>query len=154
MAKSKYDEWLQPDGLLRLAAYARDGLIEDQIAHNMGISRSTLFEWKKKYPSISDALSKSKEIVDFEVENSLNKIANGYRYNEITRERMPIKDQDGIIIDYELVITKVIEKEVQPNATAQIFWLKNRKPKEWRDKQDVEMTGKDGKDFEIKLIGV
>lgn len=27
-----------------------------------------------------------------------------------------------------------------PDVTAQIFWLKNRKPVEWRDKQIVEST--------------
>ncbi len=58
MAKGKYEEWLEPDSLLLISAWARDGLTDDQIANNMGISRSTLSEWKKKFPDISDALKK------------------------------------------------------------------------------------------------
>ena len=54
MAKGKYKYWLTPEGLLKLEGWTRDGLTEEQIAGNMGISRSTLNEWKKLYPDISD----------------------------------------------------------------------------------------------------
>ena len=56
MAKGKYKYWLTPEGLLKLEGWTRDGLTEEQIASNMGISRSTLNEWKKLYPDISDTL--------------------------------------------------------------------------------------------------
>lgn len=105
MAKGKYKEWLEPDGLLLISAWARDGLTDEQIADNMGVSRSTLNEWKKKYPDISDTLKRGKEVVDIEVENALYRAA-----------------LDG-------------------NITAIIFWLKNRQPQKWRDKQQVEMSG-------------
>lgn len=105
MAKGKYKEWLEPDGLLLISAWARDGLTDEQIAENMGVSRSTLNEWKKKYPDISDTLKRGKEVVDIEVENALYRAA-----------------LDG-------------------NTTAIIFWLKNRQPQKWRDKQQVEMSG-------------
>lgn len=75
MAKGKYQKWLEPDGLLLLQAWARDGLTDEQIAHNMGIRRSTLADWKNKFSDISDALKKGKEIVDVEVENALRKQA-------------------------------------------------------------------------------
>lgn len=71
MAKGKYQKWLEPEGLTLLSGWARDGLTDEQIAYNMGVSRSTLNEWKKKYPDISDTLKKGKEIVDYEVENAL-----------------------------------------------------------------------------------
>ena len=58
MAKGKYQEWLTPEGLLRIEGWARDGLIDEQIAHNMGINPATLYDWKKKYPEISEALKK------------------------------------------------------------------------------------------------
>ena len=48
------------EGLLQLEAWARDGLTEEQIAHNMGISRKTLYEWKSKYSDICDTLKKGK----------------------------------------------------------------------------------------------
>ena len=47
MAKGKYREWLSEDGLIKIQGWARDGLIDEQIAHNMGITTKTLYEWKK-----------------------------------------------------------------------------------------------------------
>ena len=59
MAKGKYDAWINdPDKLTLLAGWARKGLSDEQIAKNMGIRRSTLNEWRKKFPVISDALSR------------------------------------------------------------------------------------------------
>lgn len=242
MAKGKYEYWLSPDGLLRLEAYARDGLTDEQIAHNMDISPATLYNYKRDHLEILEALKKGKEVVDIEVENALLKRALGYSYKETTRERIvdtgqkqrhggeselterewefavryfdgkccycgtamekPTKDHvkplnDGgtlsrnnvipccgtcnsskrdnemhswyraqpffddyrlkKIDDYlrfvdslkeessgELVITKEVTKEVLPDTTAQIFWLKNRRPDRWRDKQDIEHMGQIG----------
>lgn len=104
MAKGKYQKWLEPERLQLLEGWARDGLTDEQIAKNMGISRKTLAEWKKQYSDISDTLKKGKEVVDYEVENALLKSA-----------------LDG-------------------NTTAQIFWLKNRRPDKWRDKPPVDDT--------------
>ena len=131
MAKGKYERWLNKDALIQLEAWARDGLTDEQIAGNIGISRSTLSEWKTKYPDISDALKKGKDIVDIEVENALLKRALGYQYTETTRER----------VAGEMMITKTVVKEVQPDTTAQIFWLKNRRPDIWRDKRDLGVEG-------------
>ena len=71
MAKSKANEWLEQDKLTLLEGWARDGLTDEQIAHNMGIVTSTFYEWKKKYPKFSEVLKKNKEVVDLEVENAL-----------------------------------------------------------------------------------
>ena len=131
MAKGKYQEWLTEDGLTKLEAWARDGLTDEQIAHNMGIHPSTLYDWQKKHPCISEALKKGKEVVDIEVENALLKNAVGFTE---TLNKVKVLN-DGEIIKYEE------ETYYPPNTTAQIFWLKNRKPKEWRDKQEVSMTG-------------
>lgn len=126
MAKGKYHEWLSEDGLIKIQGWARDGLIDEQIAHNMGITTKTLYEWKNKYGEISEALKKGKEVIDRQVENALLKRALGYAYDETTYE-------DG-------VETKRVTKEVAPDITAQIFWLKNRKPAEWRDKIEQQQT--------------
>ena len=72
MAKGKYEQWLTEEGLLQLEAWARNGLTDEQIAANMGITRSTLNEWKKKYSDISDTLKRGKDIVDIQVENALS----------------------------------------------------------------------------------
>lgn len=69
MAKGKYEQWLTPEGLLKLEGWARDGLTDEQIAQKIGIHRDTLNEWKKKYSDISDTLKRGKEVVDLRVEN-------------------------------------------------------------------------------------
>ena len=98
MARGKFEYWLTGDGLTLLEGWARDGLTDEQIANNCKITATTLYEWKKRFPEISEALKKGKEIVDFEVENAL------------------------------------LNKALGGDTTAQIFWLKNRRPGKWRDK--------------------
>ena len=130
MAKGKYADWLTPEGLLKIEGWARDGLTDEQIAKNIGISRSTLNVWKDRYSDISDALKKGKDIIDRQVENALLKRALGYEYEEVKE-----KFEDGVITE-----STVTKKEVVPDTTAQIFWLKNRKPDKWRDKPGYEDT--------------
>ena len=124
VAKGKYQKWLTPDGRILLEAWARDGLTDEQIAHNMGIARDTLYAWKTKYPDISDALKKGKEVVDIEVENALLKRAKGFAYLEQKTE---------IDLMGRKTITKTV-KQVAPDVGAAVFWLKNRKPDTWREK--------------------
>ena len=131
MAKGKYEYWLTPEGLLKIEGWARDGLTDEQIAFNIGIRRQTLYDWMKRFLVISDTLKRGKEVVDRQVENALLKRALGYEYDEVTCER----DDDG-----DMVETKRVTKQVVPDVTAQIFWLKNRKPSEWRDKQNIDLT--------------
>ena len=130
MAKGKFQKWLEPDGLLLLEGWARDGLTDEQIAHNMGVSVKTLYNWKESYLPILQALKKGKEVVDIQVENALLKRALGYRYEEVTREKT-LDPETGFSC---LTVTKKVTKEVVPDTTAQIFWLKNRRPDKWRDK--------------------
>ena len=142
MAKGKYEQWLTEEGLLQLEAWARNGLTDEQIAANMGITRSTLNEWKKKYSDISDTLKRGKDVVDIQVENALLKRALGYTYIETTQERVDDYDpHTGLKTGSHMEVTKTVTKEVQPDTTAQIFWLKNRKPDTWRDKRDVGIEG-------------
>ena len=128
---NKYEEWLEPDNLLKLEAWARDGLTDEQIAHNIGIARTTLIDWKKKYPDIYYALKRGKEVVDIEVENALLKRALGYAYVETKTET----GGKGIK-------TTTTIKEVVPDVAAQIIWLKNRRPDKWREKQPEEESSK------------
>lgn len=142
MAKGKYQEWLTKEGLLRLQGWARDGLTDEQIATNVGINVATLYDWKNKYPNIAEALKDGKDVADRQVENALFKSALGYTFDEVTKE---LKDD-------ELVVTKVVHKEVQPNTTAQIFWLKNRKRAEWRDRVENAITGADGGAVKVETL--
>lgn len=102
MAKGKYERWIEPDGLTLLEGWARDGLTDEQIAHNCGITATTLYDWKNRFTEISEALKKGKEVVDYHVENAL------------------------------------LNKALGGDTTAQIFWLKNRRPDKWRDKPQEE----------------
>lgn len=121
------------DNLIRIAAWTRDGLTEEQIAKNFGISYNT-FKRAKKDPEygelITAALIQTKDVVDMEVENMLLKRARGYEYDEVTEE-------------YEMGVLakrKVTHKMVVPDTSAQIFWLKNRQPDKWRDRREVDNT--------------
>ena len=127
MANGKYQQWLEPEGLTLLEGWARDGLTDEQIAGNIGINTSTLYDWKNKFSKISEALKKGKEVVDIQVENALLKRALGYDFQETRVEK---SDKDG---------TKIIQtlKHIPADTTAQIFWLKNRRPDKWRDKPEI-----------------
>lgn len=133
---NKIQDWNNDEGALRIAAWARDGLTKEQIAHNIGINSGTLLYWEKVYPKIGDALKKGREVADIEVENALFKSATGYEYEEVTEERKFNPDSG----EYEMVVTKKVRKFVQPNNTAQIFWLKNRLPDKWQDRRQVDNT--------------
>ena len=100
MAKSKWET--VKDKLILVEGWARDGLTDEQIANNLGISERTFYNNKKKYPQFLQSLKKGKEIIDYEVENAL------------------------------------LQNALNGNITAQIFWLKNRKPKYWKDKVNIE----------------
>ncbi len=137
MAKGKYEYWLTPDGLLLLEAWARDGLTDEQIASNMGITAKTLYEWKKRYSDICKSLKKGKEVVDIEVENALLKKAFGYnaQVNKTFKIKEVYYDENGRRCEKEKIVTAVDEVHIPSDTTAIIFWLKNRKPEQWRDKQ-------------------
>ena len=104
MAKTTYKDWESEEKILLLQGWARNGLTNEQIASNMDIVVSTLWEWRKKSPKISNALKIGKDEADIQVENALYKAA------------------------------------LEGNTTAMIFWLKNRRSKEWRDKIQQEIT--------------
>lgn len=104
MAKTTYKDWEADEKILLLQGWARNGLTNEQIASNMDIVVSTLWEWRKKSPKISNALKIGKDEADIQVENALYKAA------------------------------------LEGNTTAMIFWLKNRRSKEWRDKIQQEIT--------------
>jgi transcriptional regulator with XRE-family HTH domain len=127
MAKGKYQEWLTEEGLVKLEGWARDGLTDEQIADNMGINVATLYRWKNDFSEICETLKRGKEVIDRHVENALLKAALGYDYEE------EALDKFGEIHS--------LKRVAHPNTTAMIFWLKNRKPKEWRDKQELEHSG-------------
>lgn len=180
MAKGKYLDWVTEEGLALLSGWARAGLTDEQIAHNIGISRSTLNEWKKRYPDISDTLKRGKEVVDRIIENAMIKNATGYDYEEVTYVTVEMgREEHDELVDAKLdefdeqypdasreerlsfiasipktkeVVSKRVTKHKSPETLAQIFWLKNRMPDQWRDKQEINHSG--GLESKLDLTGL
>lgn len=142
MARGKFEYWLTEDGLTLLKGYARRGMNDEQIAAKMHIVPSTLYEWKKRFPEISEALKKGKEVADIEVENSLFKKANGYTVDLIKtfKVRRAEYENGKKVSEHEELVTGIDQMHVPADTTAQIFWLKNRMKGEWKDKpvEDVQ----------------
>lgn len=134
---SKYQTHVEPK-LLLVAAWARNGLTDEDICKNLDVSVAAFSNYKLEYVELKESLKTNKDEADVIVENSLYKRALGYMYDEVTREQK----LDPLTGETALVITKVVTKEVVADTTAQIFWLKNRKKDEWRDRQEIDHSGK------------
>ena len=138
MAKGKYHEWLEEENLTLLKSWAIDGLTDEQIAKQIGIATSTLYEWKKKYSEISDALKKGKKVFDAESVQALHQAGIGYYIEETDTD---ITIRDGV----EIKRIRKRKRWIPSNVTALIFWLKNRDPDNWKDRKAVEEVVNDDK---------
>ncbi len=115
------------------------GATDKSLAEFFEVTESTINKWKVDHKEFSESIKKGKEIADAEVASKLYHRATGYEHQE----------DDIRSVNGEIVITPTV-KHYAPDTTAAIFWLKNRKKAEWRDKQDHEVTGKDGGPIETK----
>jgi transposase-like protein len=138
---SPYNPDIHPETARSLA---RKGKTNLQIAQAIGVSLDTIQVWINQYPEFSEALKEGKAPADAKVEKSLFQRAIGYKYTEKKVIQLP----DGTIRK------EVTEKEVAPDVTAQIFWLKNRLPDEWRDKSNLEHSGPGGTPIPISQVDV
>lgn len=138
MAKGKYQEWLEPEGLLKIEGWARDGLTEEQISKNMGVAVKTLYNWKERYLPILHAIKKGKEVTDRQVENALFERALGgvHEVKKTFKVKEKYYDENGKLCEKEVLKIGIDEVYTPGDTTAQIFWLKNRKPQDWREKQE------------------
>ncbi|OMF38913.1 hypothetical protein BK133_00835 [Paenibacillus sp. FSL H8-0548] len=127
---SKYETHVQPK-LMLIEAWARDGLTDADICKNLDVGKDAFIDYKKRYPELTEVLKRGKEVIDVMVENALLKAALGYDYTEEELSKFT-----GEAVD--------LRKVAHPNTTALIFWLKNRKPREWRDRQEIDHSGNIG----------
>jgi DNA-binding XRE family transcriptional regulator len=118
--------------------YALLGATDKQLSDFIGVSERTLNQWKKEYPEFLQSLKKGKEYSDSKVAEKLYSRAIGYEYEEKSTEKSGRK----------IVKTTITKKQMAPDSTAAIFWLKNRQPDLWRDKQFNELTGKNGESLQ------
>lgn len=112
-------------------------LTDKELADYFDVTEKTLNNWKRDYPEFLQSLKFNKDLADERIEKSLYHRAKGYSHDAV---KISVNAQ-GME-----TITPFTE-HYPPDTTAAIFWLKNRKPKEWRDKTDHELTGADGKDL-------
>ena len=117
-------------------AMAKLGATDKQIAVEIGITEQTFNNWKKEHLSFFESLKTAKQEADEKVEKALYKLATGYKY----KAWKPMVVSMGKDAGSEIEIAEY-DEVVQPNTTACIFWLKNRKPAEWRDKQEIQHSG-------------
>lgn len=156
MGKGKYSDWLTPEALTCVEGWAREGATDEDIAAKMGIKKTAFYDWQKRFPDFAEALKRGKAPVDFEVENALLRAARGYTVT--VKEPVRLKTKKQLIgrgtIEEERI--EIVEREVyiKPDVTAQIFWLKNRKPHRWRDKPEAPVDDDAVKQARALLEGV
>ena len=117
-----------------LEGLARDGLTDELICKKIGIGARTFYEWMERFPQMAQAIKKGKAPVDIQVENALLKRALGYEYEETITE---VEELAG---GHQKKHIRKVMKHCPPDTTAQIFWLKNRRPERWRDKVEQVQT--------------
>lgn len=141
-AKTKYDKKLCE---LAYKICLETGATDIQLSRILGVTKSTINNWKKKHPEFLDSLKSGKEEHDNKnVVKSLLKRALGYNYVETTREPVyTTTDGKKYLKSLKPVITKIVTKRVIESTTAQIFWLKNRLPEQWRDRPDGDGNNND-----------
>ena len=128
--KGLYREWIEGKGLENVCMWARLGLMDKQIAGNMGISPTTFYDWQKKFPAFADAIKSAKAIPNLELENAMFDLALGRTYVEEVKSILDPKT--GVVVRIEKT-----KKQIPPNPTTQIFLAKNRMPDKYKDRVPV-----------------
>lgn len=142
MPGNKYYTHVAPK-LEYIKQMARDGLIDKDIAYNLGVAESTFNGYKKIHPDLLESLTEGKQVADARVESALYRKALGFK--ETVKKAIKCKevlyDNGKRISETEHIVYVDEEVYIPPDTTAQIFWLKNRRPDKWKDKQEVEVGG-------------
>ena len=122
------------------------GLIDKEIYEIIGISEPIGIAWKKKYQDFDKSLKEGKEIVDHKVVSALYQNALGGEYEA----EKAVVVSDGQLLGSHVEVVKVKER-IPPNVTAQIYWTKNRLPKEWSDRTKVDIGNDNDDPFIIEI---
>lgn len=121
----------------------RRGATIEELAAEFEVAPSTIYKWAHEHEEFSKALSENRELADFAVEESLYRRAMGMRVSE--RRTVVTGDGSGQSRPSKV---EILDREVPPDTTACIFWLKNRNPKAWRDRPETA----DGTDVPVIKI--
>ncbi|GHV97884.1 hypothetical protein lacNasYZ03_11600 [Lactobacillus nasalidis] len=168
-SRTSWNQWYTPENIELVEGWARDGLSDEQIAKNMGISTTTLYEWKKRHPEFLEAFKKGKQVVNVELENALFKKAIGaktttttyrvskvdegvlkarrLRYAERYLEEHPDASKKEASIaavehveTHEKIVWSIVENKLPPDVGALMFLMKNRMPEKYREKSYQELN--------------
>lgn len=110
------------------------GATDAEMADFFGVAESTIYAWKLAEPEFSEAIKKGKLLADANVADRLYQRAMGYSHDAVKIAASPSGEHVAV----------PFTEHYPPDTTAAIFWLKNRRPDQWRDKQVQEMTGAGG----------
>jgi len=127
MAAGRPTEY-KPEYVEQAAKLCSLGATDDEMADFFDVHRATIYRWKLDYPEFCDAIKSAKEIADERVERSLYQKATGFDYTEEQAIKIKVEQYKE---DVEVV---EVRKHSPADTTAAIFWLKNRRPANWRDK--------------------
>lgn len=129
---TKYDPALNES----VEKFCKLGATDKELADFLNVNEDTVHEWKKVHPEFSESIKKGKEIADANVADRLYQRAIGFEHDDVELKVVAIGNNQGSEVQ-EIKVRKIYP----PDTTAGIFWLKNRKPKQWREKQEVEHSG-------------
>lgn len=112
----------KPEYAAQAGKLCRLGATDQEVAEFFDVGHRTVDRWKATIPEFAAALNLGKEPADERVERSLYHKAIGYTFNA-----EEVFQYQGKVVRAQVV------KHVPPDTTACIFWLKNRRPLDWRD---------------------
>ncbi len=115
------------------------GATNEEIADFFGIATSTFYNWQNEHPNFLESIKKGKLIADAEVANKLFSRATGYSHSAVK-----IFNDQGKPLEVPYI------EQYPPDTAAAIFWLKNRRPDMWKDKQ--ELTGANGGAITVEIV--
>lgn len=168
-SRTSWKQWYSPENLELVEGWARDGLSDEQIAKNIGISVPTLYNWKKTHLEFLKSFKKGKQVVNVELENALFKKAIGaktttttYRVSKVDENVLkarrlrfadkymkdhPDADKKEALIaatenvdTHEKIVWSIVENQLPPDVGALMFLMKNRMPEKYREKSYQELN--------------
>lgn len=111
------------------------GATDAEIADFFNVDVRTIYRWKNTHDAFCQALKAGKDQADNRVERALYHRAIGYEQEEV-KIFMPAGSDEPVYATFTA--------KIAPDTTAAIFWLKNRRPEEWRDRRELDHSSKDG----------
>ena len=137
--KNLYRDWIEGVGLEKICKWSRLGMTDKQIAKNIGVTTVTLYDWKKRFPDFSEAVSQAKQELKLELEQSMLDLAMGKVY--IEEVKRIFEPDTGKVIRVETT-----RKQLPPNANLQTFLAKNLMPEKyhppcWDNEDLIESSG-------------